>query len=374
MSKEPDEIINHTPSYCRECGEAFSATEAELHTRRQEIVIPPIFPKYVEHQSYQCTCGKCGSTTIGQMPDHLRTNIQYGKNVQALITYLSVYQLVPAKRLKQFIKDFANLNISEGTIFNILSSMSNKAQPVYEQIRQKLQKAKSVGGDETGVHIDKAKAWFWIFQNSALTFIRVSLSRGYKTVLETFSEGFPMSVYVSDSLAAQLKIKSLAKQLCLSHLSRELKKFEEVFTSKWATQMKSLFKKAISYKKQMQEYDYFSRNPIVEELEKELSLLLEVDYKNKHKKEQAFIKRLQKRRDAIFTFLYYKEVPPDNNASERGIRNLKVKMKISNQFKSYEFAQHFAVIRSVIDTTIKNGQDVFNALSNLAGQDLCPAE
>ena len=252
--------------------------------------------------------------------------------------------------------------------------MSNKAQPVYEQIRQKLQKAKSVGGDETGVHIDKAKAWFWIFQNNALTFIRVSLSRGYKTVLETFSEGFPMSVYVSDSLAAQLKIKSLAKQLCLSHLSRELKKFEEVFTSKWATQMKSLFKKAISYKKQMQEYDYFSRNPIVEELEKELSLLLEVDYKNKHKKEQAFIKRLQKRRDAIFTFLYYKEVPPDNNASERGIRNLKVKMKISNQFKSYEFAQHFAVIRSVIDTTIKNGQDVFNALSNLAGQDLCPAE
>ncbi len=244
------------------------------------------------------------------MPDYLRANIQYGKNVQALITYLSVYQLVPAKRLKQFLKDFTNLNISEGTIFNILSSMSNKAQPVY----------------------------------------------------------------VSDRLAAQLKIKSLAKQLCLSHLSRELKKVEEVFSSKWAIQMKTLFKKAISYKKQMQEGDYFSRNHIIQEFEKELSLLLDVDYKNKHIKEQAFIKRLQKRRDAIFSFLYYKEVPPDNNAYERGIRNLKVKMKISNQFKSYTFAQHFAVIRSVIDTTIKNGQDVFNALSNLASQDLNPTE
>ncbi len=49
-------------------------------------------------------------------------------------------------------------------------------------------------------------------------------------------------------------------------------------------------------------------------------------------------------------------------------------MKISNQFKSYEFAQHFAVIRSVVDTTIKNGQDVFNVLTNLANQELLAAE
>ncbi len=78
--------------------------------------------------------------------------------------------------------------------------------------------------------------------------------------------------------------------------------------------------------------------------------------------------------ERIRQFYNQSRVLNDNNASERGIRNLKVKMKISNQFKSYTFAQHFAVIRSVIDTTIKNGQDVFNALSNLASQDLNPAE
>ncbi len=308
------------------------------------------------------------------MPSHLKANIQYGKNIQALVSYLSVYQYIPANRLKQFLKDFANLNISEGTIFNILAKMSNNAQPVYEQIRQKLQTAKYVGSDETGAHINKAKAWFWIFQNNALTYIHASYSRGYKTILESFSDGFPLSVYVSDSLAAQLKIKSLAKQLCLAHLLRELKNFEEVFNSKWATKTKTLFKEAIDYKKQMQELDYYLENPIIQEFENKLSKLLEVNFTSKHKKEQAFIKRLRRRRDAIFTFLYYKEVPPDNNASERGVRNIKVKMKISNQFKSYQFAQHFAVIRSVVDTTIKNGQDVFNTFINLASQDICTAE
>jgi transposase len=370
MSDNPDEIVNYKPNYCNRCGAEFDFSNAKLHTKRQEIVIPPISPKYIEHRAYQCTCNQCGNATIAEMPQRLKANIQYVENVQALITYLSVYQYIPANRLKKFLKDFANLQISEGTIFNVLSSMSSKAQPSYEQIRQRLAVARYVGGDETGAHINKAKAWFWIFQNDFLTFIRASYSRGYQTIIESFSEGFPQSVYVSDSLAAQLKIKTKAKQLCLAHLSRELKKFEDVFSCQWATRLKLLFKETMTYKKQMQASDYYLENLKIKKFEKVLTNLLSVDTSQMHQKERTFVNRLIKRRDAIFTFLYYKEVPPDNNASERGIRNIKVKMKVSNQFKSYDFAQHFAVIRSVVDTTIKNGQDVFSTLTNLANSTL----
>ena len=374
MTTTPSETIKYIPKYCKDCGLEFNSSEVQFSKKRQEIVIPPIVPKYIEHQSYKCSCKKCGTTTEGNMPQHLKANIQYGQNIQSLVTYLSVYQYLPSKRLKQFISDYFNIEISEGTIFNILASMSNNAKPSYNEIRRRLEIAKYVGGDETGAHINNRKAWFWIFQNDFLTFIRASYSRGYKTISETFTDGFPMSIYVSDSLAAQLKINTLGKQLCLAHLMRELKKFEEVFNSHWATQLKHLFKKATDHKKQMQEFDYNIGNQKIKEFENELSKLLEPDIISQHKKEQAFINRLRKRRDAIFTFLYYPEVPPDNNASERGIRNIKVKMKISNQFKSYEFAQHFAIIRSVIDTTLKNGQDVFNSLNLLTQQNLIPAE
>lgn len=374
MSENPDEIIEHKPSYCIYCGEELDASLLHFHSRKQEIVIPPITPKYVEHQSYQCACGKCGMNTIGDMPSHLTANIQYGKDVQALVSYLSVYQYLPANRLKKFLKDIVGLPMSEGTIFNILESMSKKAQPAYQEIKKRIQYAKFVGGDETGVHINKAKAWFWVFQNDTLTFILASFNRAYQTIIDTFADGFPMSVYVSDSLPAQLKVNSLAKQLCFAHLMRELKNFEEALNSKWAGELKQLFKDAIGYKKQMGEHDYSSLNTRVIQFEQRLSTLLDVDISDKHKKERAFIKRLIKNRNSIFTFLYHQQVPPDNNGSERGIRNLKVKMKISNQFKSAEFAQHYAVIRSVIDTTIKNSMDVFKALTNLADQELIPAE
>lgn len=44
----------------------------------------------------------------------------------------------------------------------------------------------------------------------------------------------------------------------------------------------------------------------------------------------------------ILTFLFLEEVPPDNKASERTIRNVKVKQKISGQFKVEKTAQNFA--------------------------------
>jgi len=375
MIKTPDEIQKYIPKYCKQCGEAFNDDSVfELHRRKQEVVIPPIHPKYIEHQSFRCTCSKCGAKTTSELPKHLKANIQYGENIQSLIAYLSVYQYMPSNRIKSYLKDIMNIPISEGTIYNIIESMSKKAMPVYKIIKEKMATSKVVGGDETGIKIDGKKAWFWVFQNQFYTFIKVAYSRGYQSIAETFSNGFPASIYVSDSLAAQLKTKTLSKQLCLAHLMRELKNFEKTFDSVWASKLKQLFKEAILYKQQMKIDDYEGVNPKVIEFENRLSELLNIDYSDKHQKLKAFIKRLMKNRDSILTFLYHLEVPPDNNGSERAIRNAKVKMKISNQFKSFEFANHYAVIRSVIDTTIKNSQNVFEALTCLANQKLIAAE
>jgi transposase len=77
----------------------------------------------------------------------------------------------------------------------------------------------------------------------------------------------------------------------------------------------------------------------------------------------SFQKRLAKYRDHVFPFLYHPDVPPDNNGSERAIRNVKVKQKISGQFKILNAAENFAILRSIIDTAIKNNQNVVEALN-----------
>lgn len=75
---------------------------------------------------------------------------------------------------------------------------------------------------------------------------------------------------------------------------------------------------------------------------------------------------MSRERQHLFTFLFTEDVPPDNNASEWAIRNVKVKQKISGQFKTQRAAQDFAKIRSVIETAIKNGRNVLEALVLIA--------
>ena len=72
----------------------------------------------------------------------------------------------------------------------------------------------------------------------------------------------------------------------------------------------------------------------------------------------------------LLLFLRHPKVPVDNNASEKAMRNVKVKWKISGHFKSSNSAQQFAVVRSVIDTAIKNGQNVLELLNTIANVQL----
>lgn len=366
MSEKPDKIIEHRPEFCRTCGEKLDSETATLITRKQEIDIPPIVPQYIEHQSYSCTCKNCGHDTVADLPGRLCANIQYGPNVQAMVGYLSVRQYVAYKRVVEIMHNVFKINLCEGTVDNILENLKKKAMPVYELIRQRVEQSPVVGGDETGVKINGIKGWLFTFQTTVLTFLTVSYSRGFETIQTLFSNGFPMSVYVTDCWAAQLKTFAKAHQICMAHLQRELNNFIEVFNCTWSLQMKQLLQQAIELKKQLQPNDYLREDERVILLETRLDLLLKTAPDTQNKKVQAFFKRLNKNRHAIFTFLHHLKVPPDNNASERAIRNAKVKMKVSNQFKVYAGAQRFAVLRSVIDTTIKNSQNVLDALSFLA--------
>jgi transposase len=185
---------------------------------------------------------------------------------------------------------------------------------------------------------------------------------------EYFPAGFIRSFYVSDCWVSQLKTKVKAHQLCLAHLLCELLNFEKILHDARSVGMKELLYRAMALKRTMLAEDYQNPPEEVITLNKELDALLSVDASGFHRKKQAFISRLQKHRQSIFTFLLYPNVPPDNNGSERAIRNVKVKTKVSGQFRNTEGkgAERFARIRSVIDTAVKNGQNVFAALSNVS--------
>ena len=371
MKENPDEVIDYKPDYCSNCGADLQQVGSQVNESKQEVAIPPIQARYIEHRSHIKICPCCNTNCKGTLPAYLKAPIQYGASVSAAVSYLSVYQYIPYKRIAIMLEDMFGIPISEGSIDNLLESSMQKALPAYHIIQQKILQSEVVGSDETGCHIGGKKGWFHTWQNNTLTFIAASLNRGYKTIETYFKDGFAKAVYVSDCWAAQLKVSALRHQLCIVHLLRELSNFEDALSCTWSKKMKQLLQEAIVLKKQLSLADYNELPPTVAQLETRLENLLQQDYTKCHRKVQAFIKRLIKNKESIFTFLYYHDVPADNNGSERAIRNVKVKAKVSGQFRTENGAKRFAVIRSVIDTTIKNSQNVFQALTAL--ENLAPS-
>ena len=364
FQENPDEIIELKPNYCNNCGCYLENEEAHLHSRRQLIDIPPpVKPIVKEYQQYSKHCPNCGHVQKSAYPSGVDNYIQYGSNIEAIIPYLSIYQYLPFKRLQELLLNLFNLSLSQGTIDNILKRMSRKSSSLYYRIKENLYASDCIGSDETSAKVNGDKWWIWVWQDTKATFISASENRGSNTIDTLFPDGFEDAILCSDRWAAQLKTKAKGHQLCVAHLLRELNFIIELEKTDWAKRLKALLKRALMLK--ISQLEYSRDDPKVMELEHNLEELLREEIpRTKYKKTHVLQKSLRKNRDSLLTFLYHKEVTADNNASERAVRNVKVKQKVSGQFKSNH--NIFCTMRSVIDTCLKRDVDVMFALKSIS--------
>lgn len=362
-----DEVIKHSPGFCACCGNDLAAVTGTLVTSRQVLDILPVVLQCYEHQTYKKKCG-CGHIAEGSFPGYVSAAVQYGPNTEALVGYLHTRQYIPYQRMKEFLNDVMKLPVSTGGIHNILQRLAQKATPVYGAIKARIEQAAVVGADETSLNINGRLHWMWAWQNEKLTYLVASANRAFKTIKDTFVNGLPKAAVNHDRYAAHFKMDARQHQMCTAHLLRDLTYLGELYNTEcsWAKEFKQLLLDATALKKQLTVAQYYHSDQRRDDLFKQLDYLLRHPIDDSHAKAKALQKKLLSQKDAILYFLLEPDVPPDNNGSERAIRNVKVKQKISGQYKSMDGAEMFAILRSVIDTAIKSGQNALQALLVIA--------
>lgn len=368
ITNNPDHVSPLVPHFCSVCARDLDCQKTKLMERRQVVDIPPIKALTTEYRSYGIICD-CGHLQVASFPEGVDNHIQYGPNISALTVYLNVYQYIPFKRLQDFFTQICHLPLSTGTLENIVVRMADKARPIWEGFRKQLQQSKVLGADETGAKVNGKKQWIWVWQSACITFIAVSTSRGSVLIDSLFPNGFPLATLCSDRWKAQTKTNAQNHQLCLAHLLRELEYLIQAEKTSWANQFKELLLHAIKLKQTQSAYDKL--NPQMIEIENKLeALLAQTILETSAPKTMSLKKSMAKYRLFIFPFLYDTLIPYDNNASERCIRNIKVKLKVSGQFKTGQ--EHYCILRSIIDTTIKNAQSVFETVAAIAQMEQPP--
>jgi transposase len=361
FSDTPDEIVEHKSTYCGVCGRDLSNEEAVFVGKRQVIDIPPVVPLITEHRIYsrQCSCGHC---QVSKYPEEAHSSVCYGENLMGLTAYFHSRQYLPFERMREMYHDIFHLNISAGSLVGIIERFAATSAKIYESIRSRIAVSPVVGADETGVCIKGKNHWAWTFQTPDATFIDIDASRGKKVIDRIFSDGFPQSTLVHDCWKPYFKTVCESHQICTAHLLREVKYLNQLYENEWTKDFKGLLNEALQLKRELLPVDYLQPIEKRKQLEERLDELLQRKVNPKHEKLITFQNRLTHYRQHVFRFLYRYDIPPDNNASERAVRTFKVKQKVSGLFRSGNGATAFAIIRSVIDTAIKNSHNVWGAL------------
>ncbi len=138
-----------------------------------------------------------------------------------------------------------------------------------------------------------------------------------------FKDGLPHSVIVSDRHSTYSVMRSKGLQVCLAHLLRNLEYLNGLKTGQlWSSDVQQVLRDAINLRKPPD--GDLPEKDIVRGVRDRMARLMDTDLSKQDKDFEKLRHGLSKVRDHLFSFLLNKDVPPDNNGSERAVRMIKV--------------------------------------------------
>jgi len=351
---------------CPACGSKdLSECSATLEHIQQDIILPEIETTLFKKHSYYCK--NCKRTVTAKAEDEL-PNSYIGPIAKAFAVFLKYRIKVSDRDISNIFDKGFNLKVRPSSIAGFRDQLKTRAQDIYRKLQETLKESSFIHADETGWNIDGINHWLWKFSNKKVSITHIDKSRGQKVVEDILGENYD-GVLISDFLSAYNKIKTPAKQRCLVHLLRDLKKVIEYFCDdkevlRYCKRLKKLLEEAIQlyneYQNKEWDKEYFKRRKFITQS------LLDFRFPNPSKRIlQRFVKRLNRHKDELFTFLYHKNIDYHNNHAEQQIRPDVIFRKITFQNRSYKGAQAHQILMSILQTAKLNNLDPIKTLTQI---------
>ncbi len=387
QTAEADLVMVHRPAQCSGCKAALAELDGEVTERRQVWDLPPLRLMVTEHQRHSVKCPDCGIENRGTFPANVTQPSQYGDGVKGLLVYLQNQHYLPCDRGAELIGDLFGRAPSAGTLVNVQTDCATRLASVVQAIKAALGRAAVIGCDETSLRVGKKSHWLHSASTSSATYYATHDKRGRVAMdaiglLPSFG-----GTLVHDALASYFHYGQ-RHGLCNAHLLRELKAIIQQTEQDWAVQMRALLcevKRAVDDARAQGQSElspetlaaFSKRYGVVIAAGHEANPLpVQTKSRGRLKRTPAgnLLERMDKHRDAVLLFMHDFQVPFDNNLSERDLRMMKVKLKVSGCFRSVQGAEDFCTIRSYISTLRKQGIPVLDALTSVfRGTPVVPA-
>jgi len=364
---DADRVEVHLPVQCQCCGRAITAEEAyEVVGSRQVFDLPSPKLEVIDHRLGQIKC--CGEKQRGEYPVNVTAAVQYGENVKALIVKLSIDHKMPIEQISQLFEDTYGYKLNSTTIEETLKQCYELAEPIEQQVKERLLEEDAVHFDETGIRAGGKLRWLHTASTNNYTHLFIHDKRGHEALN---SEESILKDYkgwaVHDCWVPYFKFENANHALCGAHLLRELEGLKEN-GSLWAGQMQEfllkLYKTPPAADTQAQvrnQYHHILSQADLEEPKPQP--------RKRGKAKQSVGRNLHDRfhkyEEAVLAFAFEAKVPFTNNQAERDLRPAKVKQKVSGGFRTTLGVEVYARMQATTSTFRKQGLKVFASLRDL---------
>ncbi len=339
---------------CPCCGSPLTSP-AERRLRLVEDVVEAQ-PQVTEHSIPRQWCAECKTFIEPPVPDAM-PGAALGHRVVALTAWLHYGLGITISHIVQVLNHQLHFPVSQGGLVAAWQRAAKVLSPWYEQIADEVKRSGVLHADETGWRVNGQSQWLWCFTTRDATSYMIDRSRGSPALSKFFTQTFD-GILVSDFWAAYNAVGCAGRQACLPHLFRELEKVNQRDSSRrWAAfakKLKRLLRDAVRLSKRdgLAEESFASRRA---RLDNRLDSLVRHPWRNPNA--ERLVKRLDRYRDALFTFLDHADVPSDNNHAEREIRPAVIMRKNSLCNRSRVGAEAQAVLMSIYRTLRLRGRD-----------------
>ncbi|HUT56358.1 MAG TPA: IS66 family transposase [Phycisphaerae bacterium] len=381
MVEKPDLTVRHAVERCKDCGRTLAQQEPDRVERRQVFDLPEPKLEVTEHQGEVKTC-PCGYVNRAAFPPEAAAPVQYGPRLKSVGVYLGEYQLLPFDRLTEIMHDlFACESFSEGTLANFKADCSRRLEPVEAAIRDLAAASPVAGFDETGVRATGSLHWLHTVSTQLVTWYYAHKRRGCEAMDAAGILADYRGCAVHDFWKSYLNY-GCDHALCNGHLLRELVFLWEEQSQKWAKAMIDhllAIKEAVAtasaagltalpptaQDRFLQGYERivqagYAQNPVTQPPPGPKRR-----GRRKQSKARNLLDRFRDHPDSILAFMRDFAVPFDNNQSERDLRMMKLRQKISGTFRSFQALVNFCRIRGYVSTARKNGLNALDALQRV---------
>ena len=312
-----------------------------------------------------------------KIPKEFVSDVHYGENFKTLCDIMIVEEVISLERIKEFVEILTGglLKISEGSLVNWLKEKSNQCKSIIKKMKVKLKKTEILQTDLTETKVNNKKGYVRNYSNDKITVYVPSKDKKIHRVKRQWILDGYTGYIVQDHDTAIYNFGIKEKHVeCNVHLRRYLKNNTELTKHKWSQEMDKLL---LEIKRNKEEYleigiNRFSEQELENYSKRYDEIIKEGLEENKEsnstylgKEEKALLNRLKKYKTNHLIFAYNFKVPFDNNLSERDLRPIKTKKKVSGCHRSYRGLKNYCIIRSIISTCKKQGIDYFQELVNI---------